>query len=96
MALSYGYHFRFSKKTSVVVLSLWGTASVTRGITGSCVWRVLGSGPVRASVFRKAPYAAILMVYGVGLGRAGITSQGQLMAIEGGPEALNVKRQPPQ
>lgn len=61
---------------------------------GSCVWRVPGSGPVTAS--EKALYAAILMVYGVGLGRACITSHGQLMAIAGSPEALKVKRQPPQ
>lgn len=50
LALACKYHFHFNKEASVTVPDLLDAASVIQGIKGSWLWRVLGSGPVRASV----------------------------------------------
>lgn len=46
-----------SKETLVAMLSLQGVASRTQGIMGNWVWRVIGSGLVRASTSRRVQCA---------------------------------------
>lgn len=49
------------KQALVTVLSFQGAASMTQSIMGSWVWRVTGSGAVRASISRRAQHVIAIL-----------------------------------